>query len=1317
MAIAWKPSRKIEDLIAEEEARIDALKMNEQLKVWSEPVEEETPWRPLETLVETEPESRGTLPNLSMLTWTPPENKAELASPSPPVMTEPKPDIEWWEQPKAWAETAMGAAGETISKVPILPDILEKVAPVFEFIHEKLEKPWASIITAPWSPALPWVRGESWIDHQKREYEAWKAPTYVKGLAEFAMPLWWLPWLGWGAKGAKALGTGNKVQRALATLPKAGKARLPSTQILNDTLYKPDFFKRVALWSEDKPLISGIVKTLGGPSAFVKPPIEGELPLQIVKRAIVNRAVVGDMRHSIRGLLMPKLQRHGNPTKVLDIAEDGLIRSVKVADGSSAYLYDVAEGYIRNPKNYKFATKEAKAYMDDVGDVLKEVYELAAEEGVRREGVITVHRIVKGKTGTRGFEESEFGSLFEVARHHNMMADGVKAGVKYGVDLNESVASTISYYVRKVATTRFSNEIKPLGKTAAERLALFEPEFMEKFASTATRLNSAKHALQAVTRFKSFKGVSIPSATRAKIRNGLPEIAERIDDLMIIAPQNVDKVLGSMGREIWRHTKIKPKEFKTLVPSFVRGNVIKMSDLDDIVRQLNVPNRVAVKAITGAYRQAYRLNKQVVDEGIRGIQSELRVLEKGLAGELNPLRSYHNRQVRYYSRPRLGEFEGVFHSHPAFRGRVFDKEVVGAAEKVLTDRGTDWARNMAGVAGISRMLVAALDFSAPFIQGLSVLGRNPKAWLTGVRRQFEFFIKPENMYKYMADPANMALRAERVAAGGSSATFEFFEAMGPLQRGLEKIPLVGRYAKAGVGQTYGRAEAAFTGFGEVARNEMWKALRRPNMTEQQLMEVARTVDRMTGVMSMEALGIGATQRDLEAGFVFFAPRYTRASLSFVSDVFKGGITGANARQALGGIIGGGFAMYYGACSALGQQPNLDPRSGKFMTIKVGDEHIGIGGIMYGLIRFGSNLATTIAEEPIDLVRLNRFDNPFIKFMYQRTSPLTGLGVGLAVEHKNYFGEPFESPADYAKFLADKVIPIAMQRAMPWEEHKITAPVFASEILGARTFPKSAWELQEEAKQRLARENFGTSYENLDDLNRGRIDKMPEVEMFQEEIDVSTVHRGDALSVAFLQRRRERDDARFMYEDAVHSYQKAIDAGVITPYEFRELVSDAGRGLGATYEHIDSLPRYSEVIKKLDEPADITDEYKRDIAYDEFMETLYSGKLEDQYGIFQWEKYNQFIEEFRGVYGDDIYNYVLERRRERNADMPPLFQELEYAKELLQPVWEVTDRVIRLYGKRFAESVPGQSLISRLKKAIRVSSPEINRYYQLFYQKS
>ena len=1263
---------------------------------------------------------------------------------------------EWWEQPKVLAENVMEKVGEGITKVPVLPKVLEFIAPAFNFIHRKLEKPWSAIITSPWSPTLPWKTGESWADHEKREYASWNAPTYIKGAAEFSMPLWWFPWFKL-VKGARALGVGDKAARASAEVAKkaGSKIAIPSKQAINDSIYKGDFFKSIALWAEGKPILNGVVKALGGPSAFVRdvgevfPAMDVatrklvvvnsrsvRVPVtDVVNREIVSRAVLGDMAQGYKGLQLPRMQKFGDVQKILQVDDTGRVLSATPIGVEGRQLGRGLSEVFENPELYTYASANAKTIVTEGNAILKELFETAGEEGVRKSKGITFHRLVEGKFDDvlEEFEKSEFGSLFEVARKYKTMEQGAKAvslgggGIKYGTDPIKSIGATIDHYFKKIAAKRFNDEIRKLGLTVPEMVGLIEPTLLSRMASLGTRAGSASFAIKNMKRLTSFAGKRIPPATMAKIRRGLPEIADRLDGMFAILPKDIDGVISGLSREFWKATKLSPTQFKVLFAN-AEGKTF-VQKIENTILQQNLASKTSTEAIEKIYKNAYKLNKGRVDDTLKSIHKEADTILGGAKAELKPLKQQYNSLAsRFNSRQIFGNL-AKFQRHGAYGNRIFDANVVKIVEKHFAPQGTKWVKDMAIISGTGRMLIAAMDFSAPFIQGLAVLGANPIAWAKGVGKQFGFFMNPTNLYRYLDDPVVRAVAQERWFFGGSRSTFEYFDALKPLQNLVSKTPIVGKYGQRVIGQTYGRAEAAFTGFGEVARNEMWKALRKPGMADAELRGLARTIDRMTGVMSTEALAIGRAQQDFENAFVFFAPRYTRAGMSYVADVMKGGLTGAQARKSLGSLMAGGMSMYYGITTVLGQQPNLDPTSAKFLTVKIGDDFVGIGGILYSLARFGSNVLATAADEEerglLSPLNFSRTDNPFYKFMFNRASPLTGLTVGAVVEQKNFFGEPLEDVGDWARFVAEKVLPIALQRAVLEPEHR-NPVVFASELMGGRTFPKSPWALQEDAQEAVANDKFQLPYDRLDLLKKREVDRDPEVSKYQEEIDQSTTNRGKALSVAFLERRRDMEDARFMHQNSIEGFQKAFDEGLIDGYQFRQFVADAGTGLGATIEHINGRERYKDAMEKLKEPKDVSREYRWELVYDELIEATYGDgamlngqrvQLTDEFGIFNYDLYNEFIEDLIARYSKEDFAKAKQMQADKYKDYPPLFQELQQAKEIMKPYWEVQKEVERLFGKRFAESSRGKSLISKRRKLLRRQNPDVERAFQQFYART
>jgi hypothetical protein len=258
---------------------------------------------------------------------------------------------------------------------------------------------------------------------------------------------------------------------------------------------------------------------------------------------------------------------------------------------------------------------------------------------------------------------------------------------------------------------------------------------------------------------------------------------------------------------------------------------------------------------------------------------------------------------------------------------------------------------------------------------------------------------------------------------------------------------------------------------------------------------------MTGIVDSRALGVPIITKQLETTFMWFAPNYTRACLSVLADIFRGGYTGDMARKAIGGMIGAGAVMYAGMQYSLatlegktheqawdavmqGFCVNTDPITGEvtwkpsaqFMSIKIGNYNYGIGGFWYGLLRLAGNILSCIEQvggkEPIDLIRimkngsLNKQDNPFISWWFSRASPLVGLGYELATG-RDYLGYPIETPMEYLKYIATRFEPIWMEQGINWmipgmardyeiPEGAARAATAVGELFGLRTFPESAW---------------------------------------------------------------------------------------------------------------------------------------------------------------------------------------------------------------------------------------------------------------------
>ncbi len=1262
----------------------------------------------------------------------------------------------------------------------------------FQWLQEKAIEPFASVVTSPFSPSTPETQNLPFFERELGEYKKWEAPWGVKGAVEtlpwFALPgigtvagkggmiagrgiagalgkmgtagkvagtaLEYSPW-GLAEKAAgKVLTTAGKAIKKATTpvieelMEKAGITGLPSEELLNSA-YKENNFRQFARWSEKKqPVIAKAIKIIWGEDPFIK--ADSDLPIDIVRRTVLNSVRIKVRGGNLQGAEMPRLAKFGDPIKVLGITEDGIVNTARPKSGQSRYLNDILE----NPDVYNFSTPQAEQYIREFSRIRKDLRGLLEADGLKQSP--KVHRIVKGiRTEDGKLVESKFGSDPSLSRIYETQEEAAIAHklkgqeLVYGVNPNEIMQYEFDRTINKIARKRFTDAIKPLGKTAIQKFAEIYPEKATQLVSLSGRQAAAKSALDVVQRVLSYKATTIPGATMAKINRELPDMAGKISVLFELAPPSVDKVISRMGRDLRSVLKTDPAELKKAVKIISDINTtwrgtpkITMMDIEDAINSLNLSADAKAKMITSGYQETYKANRQFFKDFMTTNRDYLvKVIDetKTIAAPLKKdrykfLQGYAGRERLPH---RAGEVtERPFNMIPEFRNKFFPDEIVTYLEKNYADEGMKWVRTMGNVGAMSRNLTAVLDDSAPFIQGLFTFGRNPIIWAKATARQFEYLANPEKLTLRMASPQKVALHAEMASKGSTIAYFEPMEAMPQLLALAGRVPKVGGALQTGIKQTYGRAEAAFIGFGQEARDLMWESFRkvRPNATESELQELARSLDLMTGNLSTKALGIGATQRDIESAFVFYSPRFTRASLAFIGDMLKGGISGAEARKSIGYLMASGAAMYMGVSKALGQEPNFDPSSGRFMTIKVGDDHIGIGGMLYSLARLGGNLATV--DNPTDLLKLDRFDNPFVKFMYGKSAPLTGMIVG-AFEQKDYMGQPFESLTDWAKFLAEKVTPFSVQPL--FEETKPSSASFAAQFMGGRTFPKSPSELRTEERESQALKTYGTEFTSLTKLDQNKIDKLPEVSKLSDRIRAEG--RETPESLAWGNFNQEGDTIETTYRKAVTLASKEFEAtGDGTT--FRTKFDEANSNRRALYAQRAINPQYTTIQQYFNTPKSpdaLAKMNPLDIAREEYYRVMYSPDMYDQYGNYNFDEADRRETLFVQRYGQKAVGYVKEYTGSR-WDEPAAVKTLRASRDILQPYWDIENQIWSNYPPQlkqlsdqiinvertdprgakqmlfqYPQIVMARRIIALYRRQLKLRNPDIAQALNMFYQ--
>ena len=702
--------------------------------------------------------------------------------------------------------------------------------------------------------------------------------------------------------------------------------------------------------------------------------------------------------------------------------------------------------------------------------------------------------------------------------------------------------------------------------------------------------------------------------------------------------------------------------------------------------------------------------------GLEALRSEVKALtevRKAPYWKAKAERAFRMEQVR---QPDIGE---GYIMQPFAGGRIYEREFIDSFNRFFGhDAGLGVLKVTSDVAGILRITKAALDFSAMAIQGLPSWGLahaylmfNPLVgvklmggWYKAFFQSTRAFFDPSVVAGFLTK--NKGIAIQRLAMGGSSRAVDYFQALtvrtgigGKAEWLMEKIPL----------KPYHRAETSFYSAGEMVRDEFWRVLSPKAIARGQEFELARILDRITGIVDPASLGVPLTVRQLEQSFVWFAPSYTRACLTVVADIFRGGYTGAEVRKAIGGMITAGAVMYSGVQYAMAVTEGKsdeeaweavkegfcvyeDPITGevewkpsaRFMTLRVGNYNFGFGGFWYGLLRLAGNISACVNEvgerETIDLVRImkngsfNKKDNPFIYWWYSRSSPFFGSAFELA-SGKDFLGYPIEGMEEYMKHIVTRFEPIWAEQGLNWmipgmarnnevPEGLARQALIPAELFGLRTFPESTWTgfydkvneyikripLEElDDKQREAWREGKLEWRHLTEMQKANLlSRYPDLEELYGEAQADSAVRSSPNWAAW---RGRMDEEREIYYKRISDLTEQLIRGEIDTREYREKAGEAGQNYGSILEAIERDPNYAVIYDFFDKKEAEGDKYgfRDDVALGEFQaQIIYTEDLIDSKGDYNWDERDRRVDAFIEKWGQDTYDRIQQYLQEKKG---------------------------------------------------------------------
>ena len=302
--------------------------------------------------------------------------------------------------------------------------------------------------------------------------------------------------------------------------------------------------------------------------------------------------------------------------------------------------------------------------------------------------------------------------------------------------------------------------------------------------------------------------------------------------------------------------------------------------------------------------------------------------------------------------------------------------------------------------------------------------------------------------------------------------------------------------------------------------EIEKALGVTKSWEQELGEFVRAA---AGGFDSKLAGITASQQRLERAFLFYSPRYTRASMALISHVFKDDVTGEMSEMLFKRMLTAGLVTHYNMAKMMGQEPNLDPSNYKFLTLDINGNRVGPGGFWLSAARlFGETL-----EDPKSVYRGQDGTigfkegvrtNPIVKFFRGRSAPLGSTMVDQLVFGSDYLGREFEDLPDRLQHIALDMAPFSLDAAVMEPRYRggmsglgqrLTAG--ATSFSGFRQFPISTYDILNDMRDSLAHKYHGKDWNKLTRVEQKLIEKnqadnevreLESLELYMEEEDIS-----------------------------------------------------------------------------------------------------------------------------------------------------------------------------------------------------------------------
>lgn len=641
-------------------------------------------------------------------------------------------------------------------------------------------------------------------------------------------------------------------------------------------------------------------------------------------------------------------------------------------------------------------------------------------------------------------------------------------------------------------------------------------------------------------------------------------------------------------------------------------------------------------------------------------------------------------------------------------------EIDELTKMVRGDKGGGWkafARTTASVSTASRTLQSGFDLGYLSIHGLPIMLTNRRAWMRSTSMMMRAWRDPAVMGTYLRQNGDYVeeLHALGQLSGAEAELVESLAKGGLLDRTFRGIQSAIPGIRTGPDKPtfLNKIAQSMANYLLASKIELYASLRPLALASGQpnaMRELAEHVSRMTGTMDLAHLGITPFGDDVASGFLMYARRYRLSVYGLIKEAttstqFKGEL----ARTAIGKMAASGLLMYTYVAHRLGQEPQLDPSKGSFLTVKVGEARIGIGSAFVSTARFVGSASKQLFTDTGQLVRVHERDSAVNRFVRGQIAPTAGTVWDL-VTGKSYMGDPTNGTwTDFGKnAVADRVLPFWASGLLdtPRPGWSSSMAMVGAEMFGARSYPSSLYQKAMGQANIIAHQQGDVDFKDLTGLERDKIlAAHPEIQQLLDENNALWAGRGQEVNEFKEEFRRYNDD---IYQPELSrilaNFERDFDGE-----KFRELY---GKLNAARRWHSEDVRRrFASVVEMLEgrekEPA----AYLEDVAYDEYISTVVTGDFDDpETGEFNFRLRQEAEQAIIKKYGEETFQTYIVLRLQ--ADLPPLIRELQDGRRALASYWKV--------GESLLERIGNDSLIEPWRAYMESPFPEERKEMEIDY---